>query len=178
MQRGHIAHQNPDEGVAHRLTQAALTQAHGCIGNDAQIAAQIMCGLTPKVGALLLQLLNVLQCRFQILDVARCLLLLQLIKLRDTLLDSRTAERSPAAARLARSSGVHLTIILELPDHDLVELAELARDLAQIVSLLPTLQAVRCRLVVSRLLMLPCGTHARALELTLESRQQCRYVVV
>src|SRR6266481_3556873 len=146
MQRRHVPHQDTYEIVLGPLVQRSMCEPHRGISHDAEIAAQIMCGLPPEVGALLFQFLDVGQSAFEIPDMPRGLLLLKLEVLADALFNSGAAQRGPYAASRRdhgmRDLRVRGGIPVQFGHHAFVELAELAGDLTQVIALLPALQSV------------------------------------
>jgi len=158
--------------------QVALTQAHRGIGNHAEIAAQVVRRLAPQVGSLLLQFANFLERGFQILQLPRGFLLLQLEELRDALLDAGAAQRGPQPIGLAGGLRIDAAVALQFLDHDFVELAKLAGDFPQVIALLPTLQTVGRRLRLTHLADPLERVPLRTAQLALERRQQPRDVIV
>ena len=128
------------------LIGGGLAQPHRCqagrrVGHHAEIAAQIVRRLAPQLRP------------FEFAEMAGGLALLEMEELRGTLLDRGAAKRRPHAPRRGHHARLEACIrageLIELDHHGFVEPAKLARHLAQIIALVPALQAVCGAVVMS-----------------------------
>src|SRR5579871_6471000 len=147
MERVHIAHENAHELIPGGFAKPRMTQPGRRIGNDAEIASQVMGRLAPQVRALRLEIANLLHRLVEVAHLTGGLALLQLEVLSHALLDAGARHGGPYAPRHGhrnrRYFGVRDRERIHLGHQAVVQLAELARHLAQVVPLAPALQAMR-----------------------------------
>ena len=120
-----------------------------------RLPRKIMRGLSPQVRPLLARgRAYSVRAALEILDMARGLLLLQLEKLPDALFDTRCCTAPPKRAWRPQCTRVKLRIASVEASSSatthLVQFAEFTRDLAQVVALLPALQAMGRRGLLGR----------------------------
>jgi hypothetical protein len=147
MQRRDVLFQHAKEVVAQVIRHALQAEPGGYIRNHAEVAAQIVRGLPPQLGALSLQFAHLLQRLLQIPDMSRGLDLLQLKIFGGALAHAFAAHFRPDTPRQRHHTWVLVWMIgpvcFQFVYYYQLQPTPLARDFAQIVSLLPALQSVR-----------------------------------
>ena len=144
--RADVVLQQAEEGLAPPFRQVAQRQALGDVRDHAEIAAQVVRGLLPKLGPAAFQVADVVQRRFEVSHRAR-----RLQPLEAEVLGRAFARRlADVPGERETSLGLHLRrgrmvgeVAVELAHQAQMQRSPLARDLVQVVALLPALQAMR-----------------------------------